>query len=329
MFDSTPVLIPLFKHTYLVAYALVSPEDRHLAELSWSLNHQGYATLSVKTDGEKLMHRMVAQPEEGMVVDHINHIRADNRRENLRNCTQAQNACNTRRIASSTGYRGVVYEKRDGRWQAGIVCNRLRMTVGRYQTAEEAAKAYDSAARALHGEYAVLNFADVFEYTDVNWAEEFAERSSGVKRKPKLTVEELVDIRKKYDDGALQGDLAKQYNVSAVTIHRIVNKKSHLLPPPPLMLEAALQRMAQGEAGHLVAAALKIDRKTLRKAARESWGDNPPTTVYKRREGAKLSLQDVHHILKRVEAGEMQKTLAEEYGVKISTVNGYVKHRKR
>lgn len=92
-------------------------------------------------------------------TDHRNGDGLDNRRANLREATQTQNMCNRqRRSGSSSGFKGVTWWKRDGKWKAQIGLAGKNHHLGYFSTAEEAARAYDDAARELHGEYATLNF---------------------------------------------------------------------------------------------------------------------------------------------------------------------------
>lgn len=106
------------------------------------------------------MHRLITNPEEGMVVDHINHNGLDNRRDNLRVCTQSQNICNhnRKRSNSNSGYVGV--SKKPRGYQAHITIRGRYINVGFFQDAEEAARARDEAAIKYHGEFAYLNFPD-------------------------------------------------------------------------------------------------------------------------------------------------------------------------
>ncbi len=91
-------------------------------------------------------------------VDHINMDTRDNRRCNLRLATQSQNLCNVgRKVTNTSGYKGVSLHKASGRWQATIVKNRRQHHLGLYDTAREAALAYDRAALQLHGEFARTN----------------------------------------------------------------------------------------------------------------------------------------------------------------------------
>ena len=102
-----------------------------------------------------LMHRMLLNAGPGEEVDHINRDPLDNRRSNLRLATRSQNCANTH-VRNSTGYRGVSWSR--NRYQAEGFCNHERHYLGRYETAEEAARAYDAFARKHHGAFAVLNF---------------------------------------------------------------------------------------------------------------------------------------------------------------------------
>lgn len=92
----------------------------------------------------------------GEEVDHINRNGLDNRRENLRRCTRAENSRNTR---PRTGrFKGIHWSKRDKQWVAQITVGGLCQTVGYSKDEEEAARAYDAAAVRLFGKYAHLNF---------------------------------------------------------------------------------------------------------------------------------------------------------------------------
>lgn len=59
---------------------------------------------------------------------------------------------------SNSGYRGVHRVPRKTPYVASIMANGKNHHLGRFATAEEAARAYDRMARALHGAYAILNF---------------------------------------------------------------------------------------------------------------------------------------------------------------------------
>ncbi len=96
-----------------------------------------------------------------MCVDHMNHDGLDNRLKNLRLCTLRQNIFNSRlRAKNKVGYKGVNWRKRDNLWSAKISHNQKQIFLGNYKTVEEAAKAYDVAAKKYRGEFACLNFPE-------------------------------------------------------------------------------------------------------------------------------------------------------------------------
>jgi hypothetical protein len=106
-----------------------------------------------------LMHRLLTPAVSE--VDHINGDGLDNRRCNLRKATRAQNASNiTRRAHNRSGYIGVSWDAPRRAWQASVATNGRSLFLGRFANPQDAARARDKAARALHGEFAVLNFPD-------------------------------------------------------------------------------------------------------------------------------------------------------------------------
>lgn len=140
---------------------IVSPEDQWiLSAYRWRVIGNGY----VQNGQGEYLHRLIANPPTGMVVDHINGDMLDNRRENLRVCTRQQNMMNQRkRVDNTSGYKGVARHTRSRRkpFKAYIKKDGKQHHLGNFETAEAAAQAYDDAARLLHGEYARLNFPGV------------------------------------------------------------------------------------------------------------------------------------------------------------------------
>lgn len=81
-------------------------------------------------------------------LDHINRDKADNRISNLRDATSQQNAQNRNKsIRNTSGYKGVVWHKRDKRWQTSITVEGTRLHLGLHDTAEKAYAAYVKASK--------------------------------------------------------------------------------------------------------------------------------------------------------------------------------------
>lgn len=143
--------------------ALVDLADLPLVgAFNWSTlcNSQGhaYAQRSVTRDRVTksiLMHRLITDCPAGKVVDHINGNGLDNRRENLRICSQNDNMKNqvVHRI-NKLQAKGVYLPKNKRRYRATITFNGRKIRLGSYATVEEAAAAYKGAAKALGGEFA-------------------------------------------------------------------------------------------------------------------------------------------------------------------------------
>lgn len=94
-----------------------------------------------------------------MHSDHINGNRLDNRRENLRVCTQGENNRNKAKYRNkSSQYKGVSWDSTNKSWYAQIIINKKHYSLGHYRNELEAAKAYDEGAKKHHGEFARINF---------------------------------------------------------------------------------------------------------------------------------------------------------------------------
>lgn len=102
------------------------------------------------------MHRLILGLAESYTqVDHIDGNGLNNRRSNLRICSNSENARNRRkRIDNTSGYKGVSFDARSYKWVAYINFDGKRMHIGYFNTREDAHAAYCKAATKLHGEFA-------------------------------------------------------------------------------------------------------------------------------------------------------------------------------
>lgn len=109
------------------------------------------------------VHRVVWKMMTGQEPEHLDHINGDgcdNRMENLRPATHAENNRNRggwKRTRTSSRYKGVCYDRATNKWCAEITTDYKKKFLGRFDSEEDAARAYNAAAEELHGEYARLN----------------------------------------------------------------------------------------------------------------------------------------------------------------------------
>ncbi|MBA7712065.1 hypothetical protein ES703_121034 [subsurface metagenome] len=143
--------------------AIVDDEDfEYLSQFKWHaviVGHNWYANRGIKTlDGYK--NQRMQWDILGKNTDHKNGDGLDNRRDNLRICTKAQNNRNQRRVPTElTPYKGAkrkIYRYRI-MWEAQIKVNARPVYLGLFGEPEEAALAYNWAALNYFGEFAALN----------------------------------------------------------------------------------------------------------------------------------------------------------------------------
>lgn len=143
------------------AVAIVDEADYwDLIKFPWCLQSGGYACRRERISRTMiLMHRQSMGETNGMEIDHLNHKRLDNRRCNLRPATRFQNSCNTIRSDGRSIYKGVYHDER-GSFAARITWNKKCISIGRFDTEKDAARAYNAFAKLLHGEFGILNDVD-------------------------------------------------------------------------------------------------------------------------------------------------------------------------
>lgn len=126
-------------------YTLIDTEDIEKVKPHYfTLGSKGYWQT---THTHIRLNRFIMDCPEGMIVDHISHDKADNRKCNLRICTVRQNNMNHRR-------KGYSYNKETGKWKAYCSKDGKRFYGGSYDTEEEAAKVAKELREELFGEFA-------------------------------------------------------------------------------------------------------------------------------------------------------------------------------
>jgi hypothetical protein len=132
-----------------------------IADRRWHRSPDGYAMAGAWSPTERrmryvLMHRVILGLPDGVDTDHRDRDRLNNRRSNLRPCNDSQNHANKPKKPGCTSrFKGVTWHRRCRKWQAVVGSVQY---LGLFQNEEDAARAYDAAALARYGEFALLNF---------------------------------------------------------------------------------------------------------------------------------------------------------------------------
>lgn len=137
--------------------AFVDDEDyERLSQYKWHFLNAGNGYARTWNGGKNTyMHKMLLQTSN--YVDHINGNGLDNRKENLRECTNSQNQGNVKKNKGTSKYKGV-HKTKDGYFEAGLfISNKGRQYLGRFKSEDEAGHIYNKAAVQHFGEFAVLN----------------------------------------------------------------------------------------------------------------------------------------------------------------------------
>lgn len=128
-----------------------------VGEEAGGLHERGYRRVSI--DGTRFrLHRLIFLWHHGYLPEYIDHKDGDttnNRIENLRECSSAQNQWNARIGKNNTsGVKGVCWHKSYNKWMATLGVNGKTVFIGYFEFINEAERAIIKERRRLHGEFA-------------------------------------------------------------------------------------------------------------------------------------------------------------------------------
>lgn len=142
--------------------AIVDSEDYGMiAQYNWCAGGNPLYAMRVsrKSDGLTrrktiMMHRVIAKTPSALKTDHKNLLKWDNRKSNLRTCTQRQNQFNHAKSSrNTTGFKGVHFAKHESKFIAQMRINGRKTHLGSFGTAIEAHQCYCEASQKYHKEF--------------------------------------------------------------------------------------------------------------------------------------------------------------------------------
>lgn len=147
--------IPIYKKGKIIYYASVD-DDMYdlLSSFKWH-EANGYPLINIS------MHRLILKLKGidigDKVVDHIDCSRSNNTVSNLRLATKQQNGWNRKTSGrNASGFKGV--RRMKNKWAAYCGHGKKQTQIGTFETAEDAAMAWDMHTRKIYGEFANCNF---------------------------------------------------------------------------------------------------------------------------------------------------------------------------
>lgn len=226
MTDSTCNLYHKISNTEMILYCgntlvVFDTEDYLIVSTrQWSIGSHGYVT-SGSSKNQMLMHRLVMNADDSHVIDHINRVKVDNRKCNLRLCTCQDNAWNkTAQTNSKTGYKGIC-KLPNGRYQVQICVDRKPIYLGQYSVITEAIHVYDSALKIIAGEYACVNSEDLA------FDKNIFQRLHLIYHKRRMTPETRTRIFELRDANVPVKEIAVETGFSGSAIRRLFNGRTY------------------------------------------------------------------------------------------------------
>lgn len=145
-------------------FALIDDEDAvKVLPYKWRVIQNRYAVgrlHGISKNPSVRLHRLVMDAPYDMDVDHIDHDGFNNQKDNLRICTTSQNLANQRpqkRVGKTSRFKGVFWASEKRKWQAQVKKDGKKIFLGRFLNENDAATAYNEAAKQIFGNFAFLN----------------------------------------------------------------------------------------------------------------------------------------------------------------------------
>lgn len=127
-----------------------------IKDYCWSTRHGYLRARNPLTNKDIIMHRLIMDvlDDKNVVVDHIKHNKLDNRKSQLRICTNTENSRNKEKVSCNTsGYTGITYNKKRNCWNSQITVNKKSIHLGTFYNLDDAILARRNAENKYFGEF--------------------------------------------------------------------------------------------------------------------------------------------------------------------------------
>mgnify|MGYP004576526039 CR=1 FL=1 len=141
-------------------YFLFDKNDyEKIKQYRWYKTSAGYIRTHLDETHSVFMHNLIYGEKILRDIDHINRIKYDNRKENLREANRGDNVINREPISRNiSGVTGVYYSSKSGKWIARIMKDNIEIHLGSFENFNEAVDARRNAENELFGEYSYLKY---------------------------------------------------------------------------------------------------------------------------------------------------------------------------
>lgn len=167
------VRIPLSSRKYPNIFTIIDEDDydrvtAHTWHPLWDARYERWGVTRHRKSHEigpntVWLHRFITHAPKGVEVDHIDGDPLNNSKSNLRLCSHTENLWNRpARKGGKSEFKGVCLSPHGG-WDVSITAHNHRRRIGSFHDERDAARAYDIAARELHGQFAYVNLPDAPE----------------------------------------------------------------------------------------------------------------------------------------------------------------------
>lgn len=150
----------------ITGYTKIDIEDvEKVKNYKWQKHKQRtYVSAMINGKGDRLHRFVLSVNNPKVIVDHISGDMLDNRKFNLRICTQSENGMNKRIQSNNTsGIPGIYLRSDTGKWCARIKINRKTINLGCFTDLEEAKKVRKEAEEKYFGEFSYDNSRKITE----------------------------------------------------------------------------------------------------------------------------------------------------------------------